>query len=82
MVVGVDGLLAASAAETDSRVDWLYRQIAQLKPVDRSVALLMLDGFAYKEIAVIAGISEGNVAVKINRIKAALTAQLAKETHL
>ena len=78
----VDGLLAASATEVDPRVEWLYRQIAQLKDVDRSVALLMLDGFAYKDIAVIAGISEGNVAVKINRIKAALTAQLAKETEL
>ena len=33
------------------------------------MALLMIDGFAYKEIAAIAGISEGNVAVEINRIK-------------
>jgi RNA polymerase sigma-70 factor (ECF subfamily) len=77
----VEDLLTASAAEADPRVEWLYRQIAQLKDVDRSVALLMLDGLAYKEIAAIAGISEGNVAVKINRIKAALTAQLAKETE-
>jgi hypothetical protein len=30
-------------------VEWLYRQIAQLKDVDRSVALLLLDGFSYKE---------------------------------
>ena len=78
----VDGLLAASVTEADPRVEWLYRQIAQLKDVDRSVALLMLDGFAYKEIAAIAGVSEGHVAVKINRIKAALTAQLAKEAEL
>jgi RNA polymerase sigma-70 factor, ECF subfamily len=77
----VAGLLTASAEDADPRVEWLYRQIAQLKDVDRSVALLMLDGFAYKEIAAIAGISEGNVAVKINRIKAALTAQLAKEAE-
>jgi RNA polymerase sigma-70 factor (ECF subfamily) len=42
----------------------------------------MLDGFAYKEIATIAGISESNVGVKINRIKAALTAQLTKEAEL
>jgi RNA polymerase sigma-70 factor (ECF subfamily) len=76
----VDGLLAASATEADPRVEWLYRQIAQLKDVDRSVALLMLDGFAYKEIAAIVGISEANVGVKINRFKAALTAQQAKET--
>jgi RNA polymerase sigma-70 factor (ECF subfamily) len=78
----VDGLLSASVAEADPRVEWLYRQIAQLKDVHRSVALLMLDGFAYKEIATITGISEGNVAVKINRIKATLTAQLAKEVEL
>jgi RNA polymerase sigma-70 factor (ECF subfamily) len=78
----VDGLITASAAEADPRVEWLYRRIAQLKEVDRSVALLMLDGFAYKEIATIVGISESNVGVKINRIKAALTAQLAKEAEL
>jgi RNA polymerase sigma-70 factor (ECF subfamily) len=77
----VDGLLTDTAAEADPRVEWLYRQIAQLKDVDRSVAVLMLDGFAYKEIAAIVGISESNVGVKINRIKTALTAELAKEAE-
>ena len=76
-----DCLLTAPEAEADPRVEWLYRQIAQLKDVDRAVALLMLDGFAYKEITAIVGISESNVGVKINRIKAALTAQLAKESE-
>jgi RNA polymerase sigma-70 factor (ECF subfamily) len=76
----VDGLLAASTAETDPRVEWLYRQIAQLKPVDRSVALLLLDGFGYREIAAIVGISESNVGVKINRIKSALAGKVAEET--
>src|SRR5262245_26118938 len=60
----VEGLLTTTSAGYDPRVEWLYRQIAQLKDVDRSVALLMIDGFVYKEIAAIAGISEGNVAVK------------------
>ena len=78
----VDARLTEPAAEADPRVEWLYVQIAELKDVDRSVALLMLDGFAYKEIAAIVGVSEGNVGVKINRIKSALTAQLAKETKL
>lgn len=78
----VDGLVSESAVAADPRVEWLYRQIAQLKDVDRSVALLMLDGFAYKDIAAVVGISESNVGVKINRIKAALTARLAKETEL
>ena len=63
----------------DPRVEWLYRQIAQLKDVDRSVALLMLDGFSYREIAGVVGITESNVGVKINRIKSALAGKLAEE---
>ena len=76
----VEGLLSATSPDSrDPRVEWLYRQIAQLKEVDRSVALLLLDGFSYKEIAAIVGITENNVGVKINRIKSALAGKLAKE---
>ena len=77
---GAEGLLTTSTAEgRDPRVDWLYRQITQLKDADRSVALLLLDGFSYKEIASIVGITESNVGVKINRIKSALAGRLAEE---
>jgi RNA polymerase sigma-70 factor (ECF subfamily) len=72
-------LTAVSPQEGDPRVEWLYRQIGQLKDVDRSVALLMLDGFSYREIAGVTGISESNVGVKINRIKSALSAKLAED---
>ncbi len=76
----VEGLLTTSSSDgRDSRVEWLYRQIAQLKDVDRSVALLLLDGFSYKEIAAIVGITESNVGVKINRIKSALAGKHAGE---
>jgi RNA polymerase sigma-70 factor (ECF subfamily) len=75
----VEGLLTTASAAPDPRVDWLYRQIAQLKDIDRSVALLMLDGFSYKEIAAIVGITESNVGVKINRIKSALAGKRAEE---
>lgn len=54
---------------TDPRVDWLYEQIAQLDAIDRSVCLLMLEGFSYNEIAEMMGISVSNVGVKIHRIK-------------
>jgi RNA polymerase sigma-70 factor (ECF subfamily) len=78
---GMEGLLTtASADAVDPRVEWLYRQIAQLKDVDRSVALLLLDGFSYKEIAGIVGLTESNVGVKINRIKAALAGKRAEDT--
>ena len=78
----VAGLLTTSSSGgRDPRVEWLYRQIAQLKDVDRSVALLMLDGFSYKEIASIVGITESNVGVKINRIKSALAGKRAEEAE-
>jgi RNA polymerase sigma-70 factor, ECF subfamily len=76
----VEGLLTTTAAEKrDPRVEWLYHQIAQLKDVDRSVALLLLDGFSYKEIAAIVGLTESNVGVKVNRIKSALAGKHAEE---
>jgi RNA polymerase sigma-70 factor, ECF subfamily len=78
----VESLLTTRSSEgSDPRVEWLYRKIAQLKDVDRSVALLMLDGFSYREIAGIVGITESNVGVKISRIKAALAGKLAEEAN-
>lgn len=77
----VEGVLTTASPDgLDPRVEWLYRRIAELKDVDRSVALLLLDGFSYRDIAAIVGISESNVGVKINRIKSALAGMRAKET--
>lgn len=77
-----EGLLTTSTAEgRDPRVEWLYRQIAQLKEIDRSVALLLLDGVSYREIAAIVGLTESNVGVKINRIKSALAGKRREETE-
>ena len=78
----LEGLLMTAPAEgADPRVEWLYQQIAQLRDVDRSVTLLLLDGFSYKEIAAIVGITESNVGVKINRIKSALAGKRTEETE-
>jgi RNA polymerase sigma-70 factor (ECF subfamily) len=55
--------------EEDERIRWLYVQIGQLEPIDRSVCLLMLDGYKYREIADMLGISESSIGVKIHRIK-------------
>jgi RNA polymerase sigma-70 factor (ECF subfamily) len=78
---GMDGLLTTETSDRpDPRVEWLYREIALLKDVDRSVALLLLDGFSYKEIAAIVGLTESNVGVKINRIKSALAGKNLEET--
>lgn len=78
---GMEDLLTSAAeAKRDPRLEWLYHQIAQLKDLDRSVALLLLDGFSYREIASIVGLTESNVGVKINRIKAALVAKSGEES--
>lgn len=73
--------LLTAPADRDPRLEWIYRRIAELDEVNRSLALLMLDGFSYRDMSQILGLSESNVGAKINRIKAALAAQLAKEEH-
>jgi len=65
----------------DPRIEWIYRQIAELDEVNRSLALLMLDGFSYRDMSQILGLGESNVGVRINRIKAALAARLGKERN-
>jgi RNA polymerase sigma-70 factor (ECF subfamily) len=62
-------IVTESDVQVDERLTWLYDEIAGLNEIDRSVALLMLDDFSYKEIAAVLGITESNVGVKINRIK-------------
>jgi RNA polymerase sigma-70 factor (ECF subfamily) len=61
---------------TDERLALLYAAIHQLKPLDRSLILLSLDGLSYREMAEVLGLSESNVGVKLNRIKAQLTQTL------
>lgn len=67
--------LTIRAEPIDERLEWLYAQIAGLEPVDRSLCLLLLDGFSYKEMAEMVGISESNVGVKIHRIKQRLRSE-------
>ncbi len=71
----------AAPTKTDPRVDWLYEKIAELDPIDRSLALLMLDGFSYREISETLGLSESNVGVRLHRIKKLLSAKLQREGH-
>lgn len=71
----VQHLLQENRVQTDERLNWLYGEIYRLDEIDRSVTLLMLEGFSYKEMAAMLGISESNVGVKINRIKKQLAAR-------
>ncbi len=62
-----------SPEKRDPRLEWLYDQINQMPMIDRSLTLLLLDGYRYKEIGSILGISESNVGVRLNGIKKTLT---------
>jgi RNA polymerase sigma-70 factor (ECF subfamily) len=73
------GSLLVVPAVHDPRLDWIYQRIAELDEANRALALLMLDGFSYREMAHVLGLSESNVGVRLNRIKAAFAAQLARE---
>ncbi len=55
--------------ETDHNLELLQQFIQELGEIDKSIVLLYLDDKSYKEIAEITGITETNVATKINRIK-------------
>ena len=69
----MEHVLQVKEPPQDERVTWLYEQIALLDPIDRSICLLLLEGFSYKEIAGITGVSDSHVGVKIHRIKRYLT---------
>jgi RNA polymerase sigma-70 factor (ECF subfamily) len=74
-VDAVDGAILQASPVADPRIEWLYGQIRHLNEIDRSLTLLLLDGFTYKEMAAMLGITESNVGVKINRIKTYLTSK-------
>ncbi len=60
---------SASPVEPDERVALLQQVIDSLPPLDRALLLLYLDDHSYREIAAILGLTETNVATKLNRLK-------------
>jgi RNA polymerase sigma-70 factor (ECF subfamily) len=74
----IEHILQENKTHTDERLVWLYEEISQLDEIDRSLTLLLLEGFNYKEMAGIMGITESNVGVKINRIKKYLITKSTK----
>lgn len=63
-----EAMLIPSDQQSDLMSD-VYGLIARLGELDRALILLWLEDRPYDEIADIMGISKGNVAVKLNRVK-------------
>jgi RNA polymerase sigma-70 factor (ECF subfamily) len=64
-----------SAADRGHALDRLLTLIQRLKPLDRHVILSYLEGLDAASIGEITGLSAGNVATKIHRIKNMLARQ-------
>jgi len=63
------------AADRNQALDRLLTLIQRLKPLDRHVILSYLEGLDAASIGEITGLSPGNVATKIHRIKTVLARQ-------
>lgn len=55
--------------EDSKQIRQLYQRIHRLKPLDRAIVLLWLEGISYEEIGAIVGISTKNVSVRLFRIR-------------
>ncbi len=74
------GVLAADPREPEL-LERLYAEIRRLPPLDRSLALLMLDGVSYAGMAEIHGLTESNVGARLHRLKQKLTDALKGAVH-
>lgn len=69
---------SGDAFDRQQSVERLREFIRQLKPMERQVILLYLEGTDAAGIAEITGISAGNVATKIHRIKKILAGRFGR----
>ena len=67
LTMGID--LFNDKDDDTKQVKMLYDRIHRLKPFDRAIVLLWLEGMPYDEIASIVGITTKNVSVRLYRIK-------------
>ncbi|MBL6446154.1 sigma-70 family RNA polymerase sigma factor [Fulvivirga sp. 29W222] len=56
-------------SDANDKYEELYWAIGRLNDVDRIIIMLVLDEMKYDEIAEVTGIKEGNLRVKVHRIK-------------
>jgi RNA polymerase sigma-70 factor (ECF subfamily) len=82
VLVSLDEIEAAAdshdrdrAIDRERAMDRLMSLIRMLRPPDRQIILLYLEGLDAASIGEITGLSSGNVATKVHRVKKLLTAR-------
>ncbi len=71
---------AVAPPDENERVALLQKVIASLDPLNRALMLLFLDDHSYREIAAILGLTETNVATKLNRLKQRVRREITRLT--
>ena len=66
---------------TDDKMSTLLKAISTLSKLNRAIVLLYLDGMNYDEIASITGLSNGNVSVRLFRIRKELEAFVKRQNQ-
>ncbi len=72
--------LTDAACRTDSMVavDHIYQAIRRLAPLDRCLVMLSLEGYSYREMAEVTGITETNVGARLTRARQSLITRLER----
>jgi RNA polymerase sigma-70 factor (ECF subfamily) len=66
---------------SDDELQVLQLAIGLLKPVDKAVVILHLEGYVNKEIAELLSLSETNVSTRLSRIKKQLQKSIKSLEH-
>lgn len=67
--LSMDVDLFENTDEDIRQIQMLHNRIHRLKPFDRAIVMLWLEGISYEEIGAIVGITVKNVSVRLVRIK-------------
>lgn len=83
--VGLDdknGKIVDEVQDKENQIQLLHKCIGELNETDRLIITLLLEEVPYSEIAEVTSISEGNLRVKIHRIKQQLSTIYSKYERL
>jgi len=61
------------------RLKMMYRAISQLTDIEKALVMLYIEDKSYEEMEDILGMTQGNLRVKMNRIKEKLRKQVSEE---
>ena len=62
-------VLSEESVRAEEKQELLYNAIGRLSDIEKAIITLYLEGYNYKEMSEIMGISESNVGLKLHKIK-------------